>query len=54
MDKTFTFTLQIDAPRDVDPEALALAVYRAIEYAKENDIGGAEALNNEVGQVTII
>jgi len=55
MDKTFTYTLMLDAERATSPEALRLACARAIEYAMDNDLEGAEVLNrNTVGQVSII
>ena len=53
MEKTFTFVVQIDADYETSEWELKTAVYRAIEYAKENDIEGAEALNKDVGQVQV-
>lgn len=54
MGRTFVFCLVIDAERYVTEEELGLAVYRAIEYALDNDVEGAEVLNRgDVGRVSV-
>lgn len=55
MDKTYTFTVQIDAPRDISEREIALAIHQAVEYAKENYVPGARVLNSsDIGQVTVL
>lgn len=56
---TIEFRVEIDLQkgvRETDERVLRLltAIYKAIDYALDNDIGGAEALNrDDVGQITV-
>jgi len=56
---TLEFVVQVDphcvGMGTLQREQLSMAIYRAIEYAMDNDIDGAEALNrDEVGQVSVL
>lgn len=54
---TMQFQVLVDTHDDptATPGAFALAIYRAIEYALDNDIEGAEVLDRYVvGQVQVV